>query len=133
MFTKTALDTDPFFSVQVFGECVPQVEYSPGPPRSGVVAVMVELGRPVRVVEILQMGYEARLQVETLNHVWVYALLKISRKKKKTQQLASMIYWNGGSLQQQRFTYISNISHFVFQQFIKKSGNPSSKAWLSMP
>ncbi|XP_050735452.1 extracellular tyrosine-protein kinase PKDCC-like isoform X2 [Eriocheir sinensis] len=49
--------------IKVYGECVPEVEYSPGPPRSGVVAMVVELGRPVRVVEILQMGYEARLQL----------------------------------------------------------------------
>lgn len=50
----------------MYGECVPEVEYSPGPPRSGVVAMVVELGRPVRVVEVLQMGYEARLQVGLL-------------------------------------------------------------------
>lgn len=49
--------------IKVFGECVPEVDYSPGPPKSGVVAVAVELGRPVRVVEVLQLGYEARLQL----------------------------------------------------------------------
>ncbi|MPC64178.1 Extracellular tyrosine-protein kinase PKDCC [Portunus trituberculatus] len=42
---------------------MPKVEYSPGPPKSGVAAVVVELGRPVRVVEVLQMDYEARLQL----------------------------------------------------------------------
>lgn len=49
--------------IKVFGECMPKVEYSPGPPKSGVAAVVVELGRPVRVVEVLQMDYEARLQL----------------------------------------------------------------------
>ncbi|KAG0720957.1 Extracellular tyrosine-protein kinase PKDCC [Chionoecetes opilio] len=49
--------------IKVFGECVPEVEYSAGPPRSGVAAVVVELGQPVRIVEVLQMGYEARLKL----------------------------------------------------------------------
>ena len=43
---------------------MPKVEYSPGPPKTGVAAVVVELGRPVRVMEVLQMDYESRLQVK---------------------------------------------------------------------
>lgn len=53
--------TKPLF--QVYGECVPGVDYSPGPPVVGVVAMITELGRPVNVIEVLQMNFEDRLQV----------------------------------------------------------------------
>ncbi|XP_045606202.2 extracellular tyrosine-protein kinase PKDCC isoform X2 [Procambarus clarkii] len=48
---------------QVYGGCIPDVEYSPGPPVAGIVAMVAELGRPVNVIEILQMNYEERLKL----------------------------------------------------------------------
>ncbi|XP_071513014.1 extracellular tyrosine-protein kinase PKDCC-like isoform X2 [Panulirus ornatus] len=49
--------------IKVFGECVPGVDYSPGPPVAGVVAMITELGHPVNVIEVLQMNFEERLQL----------------------------------------------------------------------
>lgn len=49
------------------GECLPNEDYSPGPPAVGVVAVITELGHPVDMIEILQMDFESRLKVGS-NH-----------------------------------------------------------------
>lgn len=49
--------------LKVLGECLPNEDYSPGPPAVGVVAVITELGHPVDMIEILQMDFESRLKL----------------------------------------------------------------------
>ncbi|KAK3853770.1 hypothetical protein Pcinc_039704 [Petrolisthes cinctipes] len=46
--------------IKVYGECVPEVIYSPGHPLVGVAAV-TEFGHPLSVVHLLQMNFDQRL------------------------------------------------------------------------
>lgn len=48
--------------MQVYGECIPEVMYSPGLPVVGVAAV-TEFGYPLSVVQVLQMNFDQRLLV----------------------------------------------------------------------
>lgn len=49
--------------IKVFGECVPSMKYSPGPPVTGIVSIVTELGHPVDVIGVLRMSFEERLQL----------------------------------------------------------------------
>ncbi|CAL4125483.1 unnamed protein product, partial [Meganyctiphanes norvegica] len=49
--------------IKVYGSCMPVSIYSPGPPASGVVTMVTELGQPLDMLQILQMTFEQRLLI----------------------------------------------------------------------
>ncbi|KAG7172079.1 Extracellular tyrosine-protein kinase PKDCC-like, partial [Homarus americanus] len=77
--------------IKVFGDCLPGVEYSPGPPVAGVVAVITELGHPIDVIQVLQMNFEERLKLASdvgriLNHLATSPLGTVLMKDFRREQ-----------------------------------------------
>ncbi|KAK7078404.1 hypothetical protein SK128_025582 [Halocaridina rubra] len=77
--------------IKVLGECIPNIDYFPGPPAVGMVSIVTELGQQLDVVQILQMNFEDRLRLaydvgKILQHLALSPLGSLLMKDFRRQQ-----------------------------------------------